>query len=255
MNSILYRRSITNISDTSEAFMNWTICLGTPGNSPSTCSVIAFNMFPISFWRTVTSDTARASFGIVFFLVEITKGYRRPFIPSLERDFWRAIKERVPFPRHPRGPASILFSHPPSQANIRERRACKLAPLLPKRLRNSFHPRHSNLPTTVQSTTSRSMGQPDKRVFASRDPPPLYNNFPRTRPNQMHSSTCLQTSPRGLEPRNSMGRGHLTGSYYYETRRMPFNGDSWASRSPQTFLGSIPSESLGRLGRTVRQGV
>jgi hypothetical protein len=36
---------------------------------------MAFELFPLSIWRDVTADTARALFGTIFFIVEITKGY------------------------------------------------------------------------------------------------------------------------------------------------------------------------------------
>ena len=41
----------------------------------NSCSGMANNLFPLSFWRDATADTARASFGIIFFIVEVTKGY------------------------------------------------------------------------------------------------------------------------------------------------------------------------------------
>lgn len=45
---------------------------------------MALELFPLSFWRNVTADTARASFGTIFFIVEITKEYN-PELPSLTK--------------------------------------------------------------------------------------------------------------------------------------------------------------------------
>jgi hypothetical protein len=39
------------------------------------CSRLASELFPLKFWRSMVADTAQASFGIIFFVVEITKGY------------------------------------------------------------------------------------------------------------------------------------------------------------------------------------
>jgi hypothetical protein len=50
-------------------------CATSEGSTPESCSGMALELFPLSFWRNVTADTARASFGAIFFLVEITKGY------------------------------------------------------------------------------------------------------------------------------------------------------------------------------------
>lgn len=50
-------------------------CATREGNTPEACSIMSLDLFPLSFWRNVTADTARASFGAIFFLVEITKGY------------------------------------------------------------------------------------------------------------------------------------------------------------------------------------
>ena len=49
-------------------------CVQEEGNTPESCSLMAMELFPLSFWRNVTADTARASFGTIFFIVEITKG-------------------------------------------------------------------------------------------------------------------------------------------------------------------------------------
>lgn len=46
----------------------------TEGNTAEICSIMADDLFPLSFWRNVTADTARATFGTIFFIVEITKG-------------------------------------------------------------------------------------------------------------------------------------------------------------------------------------
>ena len=57
--------------------MKWMGCVQEEGNTPESCSLMAMELFPLKFWRNVTADTARASFGTIFFIVEITKGSRR----------------------------------------------------------------------------------------------------------------------------------------------------------------------------------
>jgi hypothetical protein len=51
------------------------VCAKTDGSTPEVCSRLAADLFPLSLWRNVTADAARAAFGTIFFIVEITKGY------------------------------------------------------------------------------------------------------------------------------------------------------------------------------------
>jgi hypothetical protein len=127
------------------------------GNTTDECSLMALELLPLSFWRNVTADTARASFGSIFFIVEITKGYLTSAHPATTpseiradgRDFWRALKERHPFaltfargPRSSTGTTSPMLSPIKSEHRPRQRISfphMKLAPILPsRRIRLSF---------------------------------------------------------------------------------------------------------------------
>src|SRR5271170_7789343 len=118
-------------------------CIQKVGNTPDTCSLMALELFPLSFWRNITADTARATFGTIFFIVEITKGYIAEFEQTDLRDFWRAIKERHPF--------ALTFAHgprlprPTTQENVESKMTpqcrfpmSKLSPILPSNIRLSF---------------------------------------------------------------------------------------------------------------------
>jgi len=74
VNSLLFQQSIYKLADAGEQFAKWMGCIQA-GNTTDECSLMALELLPLSFWRNVTADTARASFGTIFFIVEITKGY------------------------------------------------------------------------------------------------------------------------------------------------------------------------------------
>jgi hypothetical protein len=74
VNSLLFQQSIYKLADAGEQFEKWMGCIQ-GGNTTDECSLMALELLPLSFWRNVTADTARASFGIIFFIVEITKEY------------------------------------------------------------------------------------------------------------------------------------------------------------------------------------
>jgi len=73
---------VYHLPNSSEAFVEWMSCMQTGGTMTS-CSGMADNLFPLSFWRDVTADTARASFGIIFFIVEVTKGCHQFLVTDL----------------------------------------------------------------------------------------------------------------------------------------------------------------------------
>ena len=56
------------------------VCAKTEGSTPEICSRLAGDLFPLSMWRNVTADAARAAFGTIFFIVEITKGFDPSFL-------------------------------------------------------------------------------------------------------------------------------------------------------------------------------
>jgi hypothetical protein len=74
VNSLLFQQSIYELANAGEQFAKWMGCIQ-GGNTTDECSLMALELLPLSFWRNVTADTARASFGTIFFIVEITKGY------------------------------------------------------------------------------------------------------------------------------------------------------------------------------------
>jgi hypothetical protein len=75
VNSLLFQKSIYDLPNSTEAFIEYMRCAEDPANSLMTCWPLALQLFPLTFWRNITADTARAAFGTIFFIVEITKGY------------------------------------------------------------------------------------------------------------------------------------------------------------------------------------
>lgn len=119
------------------------------GNTLDMCSIMAFELFPLSFWRDVTADTARALFGTIFFVVEITKGYELLRNTVNSSDVWQALKERRPAPLgfsydQQRPPPEIVERHNGDDGNQRSTfLPLKLGPILPSKIRLSFPHRQS----------------------------------------------------------------------------------------------------------------
>ena|SRR5277367_6238134 len=199
------------------------------GNTAEECSLMASELLPLSFWRNITADTARASFGTIFFIVEITKGYLAsspsPCLPPKGRvddsDFWRALKERHPFAltfaRGPRstGPKSPMMSPVKEEQRTRQRISfpqIKLAPILPSRkIRLSFLRRQPS-----SSTTFPPSGTP----------------------------TPLLQLPQYTYPRNDLRIHHHT----YPSRQH----QSW-DHAPRIYLHTPTWELPGEEGRAARR--
>ena len=77
VNSLLFQQSIYKLENSGEQIAKWMECIKI-GNTTDECSLMALELLPLTLWRNVTADTARASFGTIFFIVEITKGYHNP---------------------------------------------------------------------------------------------------------------------------------------------------------------------------------
>ena len=163
-----------------------------------TCSLMAMEVFPLSFWRNVAADTARALFGTIFFIVEITKRYKAKNTFVNESDFWRAIRERHPFAlaisRGPQsGPQHVRsLPHKYIAQNIAWRSgpsAIKLLPTLPSRIRLPFPsrgPSQSVLPAIYNRpptlTTQVALEHPDVNTLNDLSTMNHYHTFPRLYP-------------------------------------------------------------------------
>ena len=79
MNSLLFQKSIYALPNPTEVFVDYMHCAEDPKSSALSCGPLALQLFPLTFWINVTADTARATFGTIFFIVEITKGYSKSF--------------------------------------------------------------------------------------------------------------------------------------------------------------------------------
>lgn len=170
-------------------------CAENPENSLMTCWPLALQLFPLTFWRNITADTARATFGTIFFIVEITKGYQAPHeVESDIRDFWRALKERHPFAlsiaRGPKKPSKSTTSTSQSKRSSFGFRfpLHKLPPILPSRIRDSLLRRQSTpqplIGTTAAATTPTLAESPTIQLpeFAFRRPDldQVHHTFPRS---------------------------------------------------------------------------
>ena len=79
MNALLFQKSVYDIPNPTEAFVEYMHCAEDPTSSALSCWPLAVQLFPLKFWRNVTAETARATFGTIFFIVEITKGYSKSY--------------------------------------------------------------------------------------------------------------------------------------------------------------------------------
>ena len=265
MNSLLFQHNYNNLPNPAEAFIKWMVCAKSDGNTPEICSLLAGDLFPLSVWRNVTADAARAAFGTVFFVVELTKGYDILDAGSDNSDFWRALKERHPFAlTFARGPRTRNPALTESEAANESKVGISRQTALPFKLRFSFlrRPRTQNSNQTETEITPEPQLQLPELSFRRNDirVHQHHNSFPRSYQKRRSSTSSprvyLHTPQRELEKlesrpppsrRSYMRRFSLPTNPQPAANsapHMPVSVESFSPPSTRASLRSIATESL-----------